>query len=78
MEERLLEILTEVRPDIDFETETGLIDDNILESFDILDLVSKLNDEFDIEISPKYLVAENFNSMKAIGELVRSLMDEED
>ena len=50
MEQELMDILTDLRPDVDFETETALIDDHILESFDIVSLVAALNDAFDIEI----------------------------
>ena len=47
MEQELMDILTDLRPDVDFETETALIDDHILESFDIVSLVAALNDAFD-------------------------------
>ena len=47
--EELLEILGELRPDVDFENETALITDGILDSFDIVALVGELNDAFDIE-----------------------------
>ena len=40
MEQELMDILTDLRPDVDFETETALIDDHILESFDIVSLVA--------------------------------------
>ena len=52
MRDTILEILEELRPDVDFENETKLIDDKILESFDIVSLVSELTDEFDITIRP--------------------------
>ena len=74
--ERLMEILEELRPDVDFETETALIDDGILESFDIVALVGELNDEFDIEITPPDIVPENFKSVDAIAALVERLEDE--
>lgn len=66
MEQELMDILTDLRPDVDFETETALIDDHILESFDIVSLVAALNDAFDIEIGAKDLVPENFNSAKSL------------
>lgn len=55
---------------------TKLIDDKILESFDIVSLVSELSDEFDITIRPKDLVPENFNSVDAIEALVSKLVEE--
>ncbi len=76
MREKILEILTEVRPDIDFESETELVSGNILESFDIVQIVAELDDEFDIEISPKDLTADNFNSLEALEELIERLKDE--
>ncbi len=76
LREKLLEILTEVRPDIDFENETELVSGNILESFDIVQIVAELDDEFDIEVSPKDLTAENFNSLDALEELIERLAGE--
>lgn len=74
--EELLEILEELRPDVDFENETALIDNSILDSFDIVSLVTELNDAFDIEIKPNNLVPENFNSAKAMLALIEQLKDE--
>ena len=74
--EELMEILEELRPDVDFENETGLIDTGILDSFDIVSLVTALNDAYDIEIKPNNLVPENFNSRDAILALVEQLQDE--
>ena len=73
MEQELMDILTDLRPDVDFETETALIDDHILESFDIVSLVAALNDAFDIEIGAKDLVPENFNSAKRLLAMVQRL-----
>ena len=72
----LMEILEELRPDVDFENETLLIGNGILDSFDIVSLVTALNDTFDIEIKPNDLVPENFNSAAAILALVEKLQDE--
>ena len=74
--DELMEILQELRPDVDFENETSLIDGGILDSFDIVALVGELNDAFDIEIKPNDLVPENFNSAAAILALVEKLQDE--
>lgn len=73
--EQLMEILNELRPDVDFENETALIEDGILDSFDIVALVGELNDAFDIEIKPNDLVPENFNSAKAMMNLIEQLQD---
>lgn len=74
--EELMEILEDLRPDVDFENEDGLIANAILDSFDIVSLVANLNDHFDIEIKPNDLVPENFNSAGAIFALVERLQDE--
>ena len=74
--EELLEILKDIKPGVDFEAEESLIGDEILDSFDIVNLVTKLNDEFDIEITPSYLVPENFETVDAIYNLIKRLQEE--
>lgn len=71
--ERLLEILEEIKPGIDFKNEKALISDGILESFDIISLVASLNDEFDISIEISDLVPENFETVEAINNLINQL-----
>ncbi len=71
--ERLLAILTECCPDIDFERETALIDDELISSLDIVMLVSELNDAFNISITVDDLTPENFNSAQGIYDLVSRL-----
>ena len=68
--EELLRIMSEVRPDLDFEVEDQLIDDDLLDSFDIIAIVSDVNEEFGIEINVNDLLPENFNSAKALYELI--------
>ncbi|MBR3200901.1 MAG: acyl carrier protein [Mogibacterium sp.] len=74
--EELLRIMSEVRPDIDFETETRLIDDEMLDSLDIVAIVTDVNDEFDVEINVNDLLPENFNSAEALYELIQKLQYE--
>jgi len=74
--EQLMEILEQLRPDVDFSTEDALITNSILDSFDIVGLVGELNDAFDIEIGPNELLPENFNSAAAIWALVERLQQE--
>ena len=71
--QKLLEILKEVRPDVEFENETSLIDGGVLDSFDIVTIISELNDEFDIHIRVNHLKPENFNSVEAILALINTL-----
>lgn len=71
--ERLIEILENVKPDVDYENCETLIDDGLLDSFSILAIVGEINDEFDVEISAPDIVPENFNSAKTLWALVERL-----
>ena len=71
--EQLLEILQGIRPDVDFENETALIDDGILDSFDVVSIISELDDAFGVQIRITELDPDNFNSMESIWALVQSL-----
>lgn len=72
--EKLMKILNDVRPDLDFNKENKLIDDEILDSFDIITIVGEINDAFDININVGDLLPENFNSAKAIWDLIQSYL----
>lgn len=74
--EKLLSILEGIKPDVDFEGKTGLIENGDLDSFDIISLVSELNDEFEIDIPVEAIVPENFDSVETIMQLVNSLVEE--
>jgi acyl carrier protein len=71
--EKLLEILKGIRPDVDFENETALIDDGILDSFDVVSIISELDNEFDVQVRITELDPENFNSAQSIWNLVQEL-----
>jgi acyl carrier protein len=71
--EKLMEILKGIRPDVDFENETSLIDDGILDSFDVVSIISELDNEFDVQVRITELDPENFNSVEAIWNLVQEL-----
>lgn len=75
MLEELLAILTEAVPGVDFEMETALVDDEILESLDIVTIVSEIKDAFDVEITVDDLVPQNFNSVEAMLALIESKKD---
>ena len=75
--EELLDILKRIRPDVDFENETGLIDDGILDSFDVVSIISELDDVFDVQIRISELEPENFNSADKIWSLVMKLQQGE-
>ena len=74
--EKLLEILSSLHPDVDFENTEDLIDDGILDSLDIVTLVTEINDAFDVAIPAEEVVPENFNSAKALMELITRLDEE--
>ena len=73
MKEQVLEILNEVRPDVDFEGAVDLIDDGVLESLDIVAIVSEFNEQFDIDISVDDLLPENFNTLDAMIQLIEAM-----
>ncbi|MBR0397515.1 MAG: acyl carrier protein [Eubacterium sp.] len=75
--EQLMEILREVRQDVDFDTCTTLIDDDILDSFDIIAIVTEINEVFDIQIDADELLPENFNSAENIYKLIQTLQAED-
>lgn len=74
--EKLLEILTDINPNLDYETETRLIDGGLLDSFSILSLIPELEDAFGIEITPVELIPANFNSAKAMWSMINRLQEE--
>jgi acyl carrier protein len=74
--DELMAILEDFRPDIDFVSEDQLIDDKILDSFDVVTLVGEIREAFDIEIGVNELVPENFNSAELIMAMIVRLQDE--
>ena len=74
MKEQVLEILNDINSDVDYEAETALVDDGILDSFELVSLVSELNSAFDITITVVDFVPENFNSLAALTAMVERLV----
>lgn len=74
--EELLGILSEVKNTIDYEKEIALIDDGLIDSLDLMQLISELEEAYDIEIGMEYIIPENFNSAAAILNLINELQDE--
>lgn len=74
--DELLELLEDIKEDVDFENCETLIDDHILDSFDILQIISTLNDNYDISIPASEIVPANFNSAKALLTMVERLQEE--
>jgi acyl carrier protein len=77
MKDQLLEILEELRPDVDFENETALIDDGILASLDVVALVSEFVDAFDVMIGVEHLIPEYFNSVDGMLTLIEKIQNGE-
>ena len=74
--EELMEILEDLHPDVDFETETGLIDNGILDSFDIVTLAAEIDAQLGVSIPAEELLPENFNSAKAMNALIARLQED--
>ena len=73
--EKIIEILNEICPGNDFENETAIIDDGIIDSLDIVAVISELMEEFDVQLGVNDLTPENFNSVDAIVELIENAQD---
>ena len=68
--EKLLKILREACPGVDFENEKALVDDEVLDSMDIVTIVSEIMGAFSIDLNVEDLIPENFNSVEAIMALI--------
>ena len=75
MREEILEILTEICPDVDFETEDELIDGGVIDSFAVIQIVTELMEHFNIFIDADDIEPENLNSLDNICEMVKSKME---
>lgn len=73
--DKLLEILGEIRPDIDFINEKNLINDGVLDSFDIIQVVIALNEAYNIDINVEDFEPDNFNTADAMLQLVEKLQE---
>ena len=71
--EKIIEILKNLHDEVDWQHEKGLVDNSLIDSFDIIVLINDLGDAFDVEIELEHLEPENFNSVEAIANLLKSL-----
>ena len=76
MDDRLIEILEDIQPEVDFRNCTTLIDDHYLDSLSIISLVAELEDEYDITIPTVEIIPDNFNSAQALYAMVKRIMEE--
>ena len=77
MRERILELLTPINADADFESSEDYIEDGLIDSFEMVNLVSELEDAFSFEISGKDIIPENFVNLCAIEAMIRKYTGEE-
>ena len=76
MRDTILDLLGEIAEGIDFDTCTTLIDDGLLSSLDIIQLIGALNDEFDIATPATEIIPDNFNSVDAMAAMVKRLAED--
>lgn len=74
--ERLIEILEELQPEVDYETCENLVDGRYLDSLTILSLISEIENEFDVQVPTVEIIPDNFNSAKKIWELIERLQED--
>lgn len=72
---KLLQLLREIKDGIDYEHETKLVTNRLIDSFDVIQIISMLDDEYDISVPASQIVPENFNSAQAIYNLIQRLSD---
>ena len=72
---KLMEILMELDDSIDWENETALIDERILDSFGVISLISELDEQFDIEIEASEIIPQNLNSADAMWKMIQRLQE---
>lgn len=75
--EPLMQILTDLHPDVDYENENNLVDDKILDSFDIVTIIAEVDNDYDVTIPAEEIIPENFNSAASLYALIERLMDED-
>ena len=75
--QELMELLSDLKPEIDFETEKELIDVGLLESFDVITLIAEIEERFGVEIPAEEIVPENFNSAEGMWKLIERIRGEQ-
>ncbi len=75
--DEIVAILKELHPDVDYETNKSLVDDRVIDSFDIISIVAEIDDRLDVQIPAEEIIPENFNSAVALAALVKRLEDED-
>ncbi|MEP0133041.1 MAG: acyl carrier protein [Eudoraea sp.] len=70
MKKKILDFLTEIRPEFDFAASSNFIEEGMLDSFDIVSLVASLDEEFGISIDGTEIIPENFSNVDSIFQLL--------
>ncbi|MBE6686783.1 MAG: acyl carrier protein [Ruminococcaceae bacterium] len=71
--EQLKEMLEEKYPDIDFDNETKLVSDGILDSIEVVSIISEIEDMFDISVTMEYIQPAYFESVEAMWNMIEEL-----
>ncbi|MGN0072941.1 MAG: phosphopantetheine-binding protein [Coriobacteriales bacterium] len=71
--DQLLELLKDINEDVDFVSQTAIIDDEVIDSLDLTGLIADMEDTFDIEIGMNDIVPENFNTVDAMWAMIQRL-----
>ncbi len=72
--EEFISMLKGIKPNVDFENEEALVDDGLIESLDIISIISEISDKYGVQIPSDEIIPDNFNSAEALYELVQDLM----
>lgn len=75
--QEFMELLSDLKPEIDFEKEKELIDEGLLESFDVITLIAEIEERFGVEIPAEEIVPENFNSAEGMWKLIERIRGEQ-
>ncbi len=75
--DEVLEILNDLNPDVDYEICDSLVEDEILTSFELVMLVTRIGEEFGVTVPSEEITPENFNSAESICDLIRRLQEDD-
>lgn len=74
--EQLLEILNQLHPDVDFTAVDDLYEEGVLDSLDMVRLVTEISQTFDVDVPPEELIPDNFQNVNTIMEMITRLDEE--
>ena len=69
----LLELLEEVKPGVDFESSQNMIEEGLIDSFDMINIIANINEKFDIDFSVAEIIPENFETVKSLYETIERI-----